>query len=179
MGVLGKALVGVIAAVAGVALLNKFAARMSPAMPNVRPVVKGVSALHRTLYRSSGGRLGRRFADAPVLLLTTIGRKTGLRRTTPLFYLEDGDNLVVAGSNGGDDRHPAWFLNLRDQPYVELQVGEHSVRAKAEVATPEEKRRLWPRFAEMYAGYETYRQRTEREIPVVILRPVETAGLKD
>ncbi len=87
-----------------------------------RTLVKTVTALARFLYRASAGRIGGRIAGAPVLLLTTTGRKTGKQRTTPLAYLEDGDRLVVIGSFGGADVHPAWYLNLVANPDVEVRV---------------------------------------------------------
>jgi len=108
-----------------------------------------------------------------VLLLTTTGRKTGERRTIPLLYLEDGENLAVVASNGGAPKHPDWWLNLRVAPEAIAEVGRRKLRVRAEEASPEEKERLWPRLVAMYGPYESYQRRTDREIPVVLLRPVE------
>ena len=109
---------------------------------------------------------------APVLLLTTTGRKTGRRHTIPLLYLEDGENFVVVASNGGAPRHPAWWSNLRADPEANVEIGGRELRARAQKASPEEKEWLWPRLVAMYGAYENYQRRTDREIPVVILRPV-------
>ena len=116
---------------------------------------------------------------APVLLLTTTGRKSGKARTQPLLYLTDGDALVVVASFGGSREHPAWFLNLEANPDVEVQVGPEARRTRARVATQEERARLWPRLVQMYRPYESYQRRTEREIPVVILVFSGEAGKHD
>ena len=110
---------------------------------------------------------------APVLLLTTTGRKSGKKRTIPLLYLEDGVNLVVVASNGGAPRHPAWWSNLCANPEATVEIGHRELRVRAREASPEEKERLWPRLVAMYGPYQSYRRRTDREIPIVILRPVE------
>ena len=107
----------------------------------------------------------------PVLLLTTTGRKSGREHTVPLFYLNDGEDMAVVASNGGTASHPAWWLNLKANPEATVEVGNREVRVRAEEAGPEEKERLWPKFVEMYGSYEDYRRRTDREIPVVFLRP--------
>ena len=127
--------------------------------------------LHRTLYRLSGGRVGGRRGTVPILLLTTIGRKTGRRRTVPLQYLADGDLLVVVASNGGRDSHPAWLLNLRAEPRVEVRRGRERQTMRAEEATGAERELLWPRMVELWPGYDDYRRRTSRELSLVILRP--------
>jgi len=129
--------------------------------------------LHTFVYRVTGGRLGRRMVGAPVLLLTTTGRKTGKQRTSPLLYLEDGENLVIVASNGGAPRHPTWWLNLQADPEASLEIGNRKLRVRAEEASPEEKEWLWTRLVAMYGPYESYRHRTDRDIPVVILRPAE------
>jgi deazaflavin-dependent oxidoreductase (nitroreductase family) len=104
-----------------------------------------------------------------MLLLTTTGRKTGQPRTTPLFYLPDGERLVLVASYAGDDRHPQWFNNLVVDPVVTVQIGGESRRMRATVAMPDEKARLWPRVVELYQGYDDYQRRTSRDIPLVIL----------
>lgn len=127
------------------------------------------SALHALLYRASGGRLGGKLGRAPVLLLTTTGRRSGRPRTTPLTYLRHGDELVLVASFGGSDSHPEWYLNLRRRPEVEVQIGRERRRMLARTATPAERARLWPQVVEMYPGYARYQGRTSRPIPLVIL----------
>ena len=105
----------------------------------------------------------------PVLLLTTRGRRSGRRRTVPLTYLRDGDDLVLIASYGGSPRHPAWFLNLAADPEVEVRIGRGRRRMKARRATPDERARLWPKVVETYDGYAAYQRRTTREIPLVFL----------
>lgn len=126
---------------------------------------------HAAVYRASSGKLAGKMGSNPILLLVTTGRKSGQRRTTPLLYLADGEKLVIVASNGGAPKHPAWFLNLKSNPQAEVQIGEQTLRVRAEEASPEEKRRLWPKLVEMYSGYENYQKKTEREIPLVILQP--------
>ena len=106
-------------------------------------------------------------------MLTTTGRKSGEERTVPLLYIRDGESFVVVASNGGTATHPAWWSNLRANPGATLEVGRRRLRVRAEEAGPEEKERLWPRRVEMYGGYESYRRRTDREIPVVLLHLTE------
>jgi deazaflavin-dependent oxidoreductase (nitroreductase family) len=133
---------------------------------------RAVNAAHNTIYRLSGGKVGGRFGKAPVLLLTTRGRRSGKSRTTPLLYLEDGGDLAVVASKGGSPRHPAWFHNLRANSDVEVEVGRRRERRRARVATPEERERLWPQVVDLYGSYASYQDKTTREIPVVILEPV-------
>jgi deazaflavin-dependent oxidoreductase (nitroreductase family) len=123
-------------------------------------------------YRLSGGRLGGRFwGGAPVLLLTTVGRRSGASRTAPLLYLPDGENLVVVASKGGMSHHPLWYKNLEANPRVEVEVGSERRTMVSRRATAAEKAALWPRLVAMYPEYESYQARTERDIPVVILSP--------
>ncbi len=126
--------------------------------------------LHVLLYRLTGGSIGGRFRGAPVLLLTTTGRKTGKQRTTPLLYLADYTNLAVVASNGGRDRAPSWWSNLKRNPGVQVQIRRVKRSVTAVQATKEEKRRLWPLLTKMYPPYDDYQRRTKREIPVVIMR---------
>lgn len=138
-----------------------------------RLIGKGMSGTHAAIYRASGGKLAGRMFNSPVLLLTTTGRKTDRERTTPLLYLEDGENLVVVASVGGAPRHPDWYWNLKANPEARVQVRDRTLRVRAEEAEGEEKRRLWRMVVEMYPPYEDYQRRTQREIPVFVLRPVE------
>lgn len=121
------------------------------------------------LYRKTGGKLGGRMQGAPVLLLTTRGRKTGKQRTTPLIYLESGADLVVVASKGGWAQDPLWYRNLQAEPTVQVQVGGSVRQMKARTANAEERARLWPQLVGVYAPYADYQSWSERQIPVVIL----------
>jgi len=133
---------------------------------------KWATKLHASLFRATAGRVGGRLVGCPVLLLNAAGRKTGLRRTTPLLYLRDGDRYVTVASNGGTREHPAWWLNLKAHPDATVEVAGRKVRVRAQEADPEERARLWPRLVEIYPSYEDYQRKTDREIPVVVLHPV-------
>lgn len=136
------------------------------------PLIRAASAANTWVYRLSGGRIGGRFRQgAPVLLLTTTGRKSGRPRTAPLLYLEDGENLVVVASKGGMSQHPVWYLNLEANPDVEVEIATSRRRLRARRASDEEKAKLWPRLVAMYRDYDDYQARTDRSIPVVILGP--------
>jgi deazaflavin-dependent oxidoreductase (nitroreductase family) len=137
----------------------------------VRSATKYLGALHRLLYRLSGGRIGGRLWDLPIVLLTTTGRRTGKPRTVPLCALHAGDDVVVIGSYGGLDQSPAWWLNLQANPHAELAAGRETRRVTARNAAPEERTRLWAELTARAPGYLEYERRTAREIPVVILQP--------
>jgi deazaflavin-dependent oxidoreductase (nitroreductase family) len=127
---------------------------------------------HVRRYIETDGAEGHDWRDgAPVLLLTTTGRKSGERRTIPLIYQQNGDAYLVVASNGGDDAPPGWYLNLRDDPKVTVQVWGDRFPARARVATPEEKPRLWAKMTSVWPAYDSYQRKTSREIPVVILEP--------
>src|ERR1700730_2717592 len=127
------------------------------------------------LYQRSGGRMGAKVKGAPVLLLDHVGRKSGRARTSPVLYLEDGPNLVVVGSRGGSDATPAWWLKLEANPATSVQIGTERRAVVARQATAEEKALLWPRLIEMYDDFARYQQRTDRDIPVIILSPAGAA----
>ena len=148
------------------------AARGRPYGPAAATAQKWATKLHASLYRATAGRVGGTLVGCPVLLLNTVGRKTGLRRTTPLLYLRDGDRYVAVASNGGAREHPAWWLNLKIHPEATVEVGGRRKRVHAREAGPEEKARLWPRLVEMYSSYEDYQRKTDREIPIIVLRPL-------
>lgn len=152
---------------------------MTTHKPRGRPYNRYIAAaqrwagrLHSSVFRATGGRVGGRMLGSPVLLITTTGRKSGKPRTIPLLYLPEGDNLVVVASNGGTSGDPAWWLNLKDDPAANVEVGGRKLRVRAEEAEGEERRRLWERAVRMYGAYEQYQERTDRRIPVVLLRPV-------
>jgi F420H(2)-dependent quinone reductase len=134
-------------------------------------MLKLFSRIHVFLYKASSGRIGGRFKVAPVLLLTTTGRKTGKRRTTPLLYGEDAGRYVVVASVGGAPKHPAWYLNLSGDSEATIQVGHRRLSVRAETAQQEERARLWTLMTRLYPGYDAYRAKTSREIPVVVLTP--------
>lgn len=140
-------------------------------MSNLKDVVyRCWTGVHEAVFRATGGRLVGRVGPMPVLVLTTTGRKTGKPRTTMLTApVHDDDRLVLVASYRGDDRHPAWFLNVRDNPDVEVLVNGRTRRMRARIATSEEKAELWPRVVAAYRGYGSYQRRTTRDIPVVIL----------
>ena len=138
-----------------------------------RLIGKGMTGTHAAIYRASGGKVAGRMFNSPVLLLITTGRKTGKERTSPLLYLEDGENLVVVGSVGGAPKHPDWYWNLKANPEARVQIKDRTQRVRAEEAKDEQKRRLWRRLVEMYPPYEDYQRRTRRVIPVFVLRPIE------
>jgi deazaflavin-dependent oxidoreductase (nitroreductase family) len=136
------------------------------------PVLRRVMSGHAFVYRASGGLIGHRVPFAPpTLLLTHVGAKSGQKRISPLTYTKgDGDDLVLVASKGGYPKNPAWFHNLRAHPDTVVQVGREHRPVHARVATPEERKRLWPRVIENYGGYAEYQKRTDREIPLVVLQ---------
>ena len=142
-------------------------------------IQSAMTGLHVNLYRMTGGRIGGKMQGAPVLLLTHIGRKSGKLRTTPLLYGEDGDSYVVIASNGGADKHPAWFLNIREAGEVEVDVGPHTSVRHVRITEGEERERLFRMMNEVYANYDLYQERakSDREIPVVVLE--REPGLED
>lgn len=135
--------------------------------------VKRWSRAHTALFRATRGHLGRRLVDNDMMLLTTTGRTSGRPHTVPLLYLTEGERVVVIASYGGRDHHPDWYVNLRAQPrvHVELPRGRRT-DSIASTASAEERAVWWPRVVEAYGGYATYQSRTEREIPVVLLDPL-------
>lgn len=140
--------------------------------------LKAMNAVHRGLLWVSRGKWGNTFSGMPSLELTTIGRKSkrphSVMLTAPLI---DGDTIVVVASRGGDPVHPAWYLNLRDNPQVEVSVrGGPRQRMTARTATAEERAELWPKVTAQYHGYAAYQRRTTREIPLVLLTPTDSSA---
>jgi len=137
--------------------------------------LKTMNAVHRSLLKISGQRGGWNVSNMPVLELTTTGRKSGQPRTVMLTSpVQEGTTLVVVASRGGDDKPPAWLLNLQDNPDVEVALkGKAKQRMRARIATPEERSRLWPRVTADHKNYAGYQTKTTREIPLVLLEPVE------
>jgi deazaflavin-dependent oxidoreductase (nitroreductase family) len=137
---------------------------------------KTMNAVHRAILKVSGNRIGWSAQSMPVLQLTTIGRKSGQPRTVMVTSpYQEGPVFVVVASRGGDENHPAWFLNLRDTPDVEVRVqGGDSQRMRATIADPDERRRLWPLVTADHKNYADYQTKTIREIPLVLLEPIPT-----
>jgi deazaflavin-dependent oxidoreductase (nitroreductase family) len=135
-----------------------------------RITMKVLETIHRTLYRASDGRLGKTFFGSPVLLLTTTGRKTRRPRTWPISYLREGDRFVILAANGGQPNHPSWYLNLQANPRTSVQLGDETRLMIAQTAEGDERTRLWSRAVKEYPAYAQYQQKTDREIPVVILQ---------
>ncbi|MGX9787748.1 nitroreductase family deazaflavin-dependent oxidoreductase [Mycobacterium sp. MMS18-G62] len=131
---------------------------------------RALSSSHAALYRLGRGHLGTSLG-APALLITAPGRRTGRLRTTPVYYLRDGNNYVVAGSYAGDDRAPQWYLNLMAAQSATVQVGSHTHSVTARLATREERCVWWPRMVAMWPSFADYQRNTERDIPLVVLSP--------
>ena len=133
--------------------------------------------VHTFLYQRTGGRIGHTIPGVPgkMLLLDHVGAKSGTRRTSPLLYVEDGADIVVVASKGGFPKNPAWFHNLMANPDTTVQVGSQRRAVHARVATPEEYDRLWALAVKAYHGYEDYKARTDRQIPLVVLEPRATS----
>ncbi len=144
-------------------------------MPAVRRTtfMEIIWRLHRFIYRASGGRVGAAIGGTPVLLLFTTGHRSGEPRAVTLTFFEDGDRLVVVGSNAGEDRRPAWWLNLQERPDAAVQIGGATTRVRAAEAVGEERERLWAELTRRDPAYEEYQLRTDRRIPVVLLQPVK------
>jgi F420H(2)-dependent quinone reductase len=126
---------------------------------------------HIWVYRRTNGFLGSRLLWFPAALLTTSGRKSGEPRTTPTLYLRDGDRVILPASFGGRAEHPAWYLNLKANPEVEVQIGGQHLHLVARDATDDERTRYWPRLIKMYPPYRGYREVTDRVIPLVVCEP--------
>lgn len=127
---------------------------------------------HRAVFRGSKGRVFDRFSGMRFVELVTTGRRSGRERSTMLAVpIAERDRLVVVASFGGDDRHPAWYLNLRANPRVRTTMAGRTRTMTARTATAAERARLWPRVTAVYQGYARYQERTGRSIPLVILEP--------
>ena len=129
---------------------------------------------HTFLYRRTGGRLGHTIpgVGGKMLLLDHVGAKSETKRTSPLLYVRDGDDVVVVASKGGYPKHPAWYHNLMANPDTTVQIGNERRRVHARLADAGERDRLWPRAVKVWSGYDDYQERSRgREIPMVILEP--------
>ncbi len=147
----------------------------SPLLPKI---ILAMSRAHVWLYRATSGRVGGRFRigpafprGVPVCLLTTRGKKTGKLRTAPLLFLEEGENVVLVGSQGGQPRDPLWYGNVLVDPRVTIQIRSRARPMRARTATSEERAVLWPRLVALYPDFERYQSWTDRIIPVVVCEP--------
>jgi len=143
-----------------------------------KSMLKAIVSVMVFLYRITGGGIGGKMQTMSVLLLTTIGRKSGKSRSVPLTYIKDGSAYVITASYNGLPQNPAWFLNLKSHPEATIQVMKRQMQVKAETANPEKKRELWARLIEVAPGYANYQKRTTRDIPMVILRPIDEPSEK-
>lgn len=133
--------------------------------------LKYFSRAHVAVYQRTNGKLGSQLLWFPAALLTTIGRKSGESRTTATLCLRDGERVVLPASFGGRDGHPAWYLNLKANPAVRVQVRDQHLSMTARDATEEERRRYWPVLVKMYPPYKGYRDAADRVIPLVVCEP--------
>jgi F420H(2)-dependent quinone reductase len=138
------------------------------------PLLRQLTGVHVHVYRLTNGVVGHRLPGAPpMLLLDHVGARSGTKRTTPLVYVDDSPDVVLVASKGGHPRNPAWYHNLRANPDTTVQIGGARRPVHARVATAQERKRLWPKAVDTYPGYRGYQERTDREIPLVILEPRE------
>ncbi len=140
--------------------------------PQSNTIIKWMSRAQTLLYKKTDGKLGGKFLQgAPVALLTTIGRKTGEPRVSPLLYLREGNRIVLIASKGGSASNPMWYLNLKANPKVSVQIKDEVLNLTARDATEDERAHYWPKMAQMYTSFDDYQSWTDRVIPVVICDP--------
>ena len=138
----------------------------------MKKLFRSILAVFVVLYRLTSGRFGGQVQGLQVLLLTTVGRKTGKKHTTPLGYFMDNGSYVITASNAGFDTNPAWFHNLRANPHVMIEVKDQRMEAEAKIAEPKNRSTLWERLISLAPGYANYTKKTSREIPMVVLHPI-------
>jgi F420H(2)-dependent quinone reductase len=148
---------------------DRLLSRFSMSIP--AGALRAMGKLNIPIYRLSGGRLMNKVGRAPVLLLTTTGRRSGQRRTAPVVYLRDGERLCVIGSNAGNVRAPAWSHNLKANPEAEVEIGRTRSPVRARVAEGEERGELWRKMNVQFEGFDHYEHRTSRDIAVFVLEP--------
>lgn len=143
--------------------------------PQTETIIKWMSRAQSWLYRKTGGKLGGTFLQgAPVALLTTTGRKTGQPRVSPLLYLREGNRIILVASKGGAASNPMWYLNLKANPAVSVQIKDEVLNLTARDATEDERARYWPTLTKMYTSFDDYQSWTDRVIPVVICEPARS-----
>jgi F420H(2)-dependent quinone reductase len=148
---------------------NRFNTRLSMAMPD--RMLTALGKLNVPVYRLSRGRLLGKVGTAPVLLLTSTGRRSGQKRTAPVLFFEYGERHVVVGSNAGNERAPAWSFNLKANPDAEIEIRGARRAVRARVAEGEERADLWRKVNDLYEGFDSYDARTSRDIAVFVLEP--------
>jgi deazaflavin-dependent oxidoreductase (nitroreductase family) len=134
--------------------------------------IKWMSRINTLLYKASGGKIGGTFLQgAPVALLTTTGRKTGQPRVSPVLYLREGDRVILVASHGGREKNPLWYLNLKANPKVSVQIKKEVFELNARDANDAERAEYWPKLVEMYPSFDDYQSWTDRTIPIVVCDP--------
>lgn len=150
-----------------------------PGTDHAWPLLLKLMGGHTKVYRATNGRIGHRFPGAPpMLLLDHVGAKSGEKRTSPLVYASDGEDLIIVASKGGHPKNPGWYYNLKANPDTTVQVGSEIRQVHAREAKPAERERLWGMVVDVYKGYDGYQKRTDREIPLIVLerrRPTDPA----
>lgn len=144
----------------------------------LRIFIRAISEFHMFIYSLTGGSLGGHLGlpTARFILLITRGRKSGKERATPLLSISDEGHLVIVASHGGLDQPPSWWVNLKANPDAHVRIGRDTIKVRAAEADNEQRNRLWPLFVKEYPGYEDYRKKTSRRIPIIILHQVENAS---
>lgn len=142
----------------------------------LKKVLHAANSIHVALYRMSGGKIANRVANLPVLLMTTVGRKSGKSHTNPVVYLAYGQDYLVTASGGGVDWHPSWYLNLKDRPQANIEIGDKSFNVQAVIMEGEERVRLYEKFKAASSNFVKYEKGTSRVIPVIRLAPDGNQG---
>ncbi|MBK8295610.1 MAG: nitroreductase family deazaflavin-dependent oxidoreductase [Solirubrobacterales bacterium] len=134
------------------------------------PTLSRLMGGHARIYRLSRGKIGHHIPGLPPMcLIDHVGARSGTKRTSPLLYIEDGDDIVIVASKGGYEKSPAWFYNLKANPDTRVQIGNEIRPVRAHVASEAERQKLWPKAVEVYPSYQQYQDRTKRKIPLVVL----------
>ncbi|MDB5499093.1 MAG: hypothetical protein JWP28_3124 [Phenylobacterium sp.] len=144
-----------------------------PAKPPPKWILKAFSRLNVFVYRLTGGRMMNRMEGSPICLLTMTGRKSGRILTTPLMYTAHGDDVLLVASLGGAPKNPVWYHNLVAHPDITIQVGTDKRRMRARQASADQKAQLWPVVVASYPSFDAYRQKTDRDIPLMICSPAD------
>jgi deazaflavin-dependent oxidoreductase (nitroreductase family) len=153
---------------------DRFYARFSMGLST--KAFRFMGKLNRPIYRLSGGRVGGRVGKAPVLLVTTTGRKSGQKRTSPVVYIRDGESVVIINTNAGHERTPSWSLNLKADPRAEVEIGRRKIPVVARIAEGEEREELWRRHNAQYSGFDIYKENIDRRPEVFVLDPAAEAA---
>jgi deazaflavin-dependent oxidoreductase (nitroreductase family) len=151
---------------------DRFYARFSMGLSTKN--FRRIGKLNSPVYRLTGGRVGGRVGKAPILLLTTTGRKSGQMRTAPVVYLDDGERISIINTNAGHDKVPAWSLNLKANPKAEIEIGRERRPVLARIAEGEERDDLWRRHNVQYSGFDEYDENIDRRPEVFVLEPAQT-----